>query len=412
MVTAGNICFATFTGGNLCETINRTGTINRIWSELDMNKRIIGAFLLGAALCISSGSARAAQNVANTSQKGSLLIFPAIDVDPGDDAADTLVEISNDQTSAVHVECEYVNQQKDRVNFDFNLTGKATASWDVYSGFGENVAAPTFPSGGTFTPGNPNQGELVCFAVSQDSTKQIAFNNLTGTATLVFQDDGDANQYRQAFRYNAWAFTARNSSGGSAADNTVQGTPGTLLLTGGGAGTYDACPLYNVANFMPNGATLTPVTTFDNDLWVSSCNQDLTQDFKVHITKLLFTVWNSNENSFTGSFACADSTSFLPLSAADASPNYFPLTNPSSFDFSRLRTANARFQVQGIASTQCSRPVASEAAGLLGVLSSSIGINDPSSEDAELGSNTFGAGVQSGYVKWNPAGTVVPRPRR
>ena len=29
------------------------------------------------------------------------------------------------------------------------------------------------------------------------------------------------------------------------------GKPGNLLLTGNGAGTYDACPLYNIANFMP-----------------------------------------------------------------------------------------------------------------------------------------------------------------
>ena len=46
-----------------------------------MNKRIIGAFLLGAALC--AGPALAAQNVANTSQQGSLLIFPLINVDRG-----------------------------------------------------------------------------------------------------------------------------------------------------------------------------------------------------------------------------------------------------------------------------------------------------------------------------------------
>jgi len=372
-----------------------------------MNKRIIGAFLLGAALC--SGPALAAQNVANTSQKGSLLIYPLVTIDPATDGADTLIELSNDQNLAVHVECEYVNEDKGRVNFDFELTPKATASWDVYTGFGENVSAPQFPTNAG-SPANPfhpidyYEGELVCFATDQGLQHQIAFNHLTGTATVVYQDDSDAYQTKQAFRYNAWAFAARGTAGGGlAADNTVQGTAGTLVLNGGGAGTYDACPLYNIANFMPNGATLGPVTTFDNDLAFASCNQDLKQDYKLHLTKLLFTVWNSNENSFTGSFECADSVGFFGLSAADNSY----LVNPTNFDYSTLRTNNARFQVQGIPSSQCA---GSQASGLLGVLTSSVGINDTSSEDAELGSNTFGAGLEAGFVLWDPAGSVPSRP--
>src|ERR1700739_3981251 len=108
-----------------------------------MNKRILGVMLLAAALF--SGPVWAAQNVANTSQKGSLLIFPAIDVNP-EDASNTLIEISNDQTTAVQVECYYVNEKKGRVDFDFLLTPKATASWEVLTGVG-TIAAPGFPSG-------------------------------------------------------------------------------------------------------------------------------------------------------------------------------------------------------------------------------------------------------------------------
>lgn len=221
---------------------------------------------------------------------------------------------------------------------------------------------------------------------------------------MVFQDDADAAQIKQAFRYNAWSFVARASTGLGAADNTIQGTPGTLLLTGGGAGTYDACPLYNIGNFMPNGATLTPVTTFDNDLAFSSCNQDLRQDYVLHTTKLLFTIWNSAEVSRTGTYQCADSVGFFGLSSGDNSY----LKNPGNFDYSSLRTANARFQVQGIASTQCP---GSQATGIVGVLTSSVGINDTSSEDAELGSDTFGAGAEPGFVYWDPAGSVPQRPK-
>jgi hypothetical protein len=358
-----------------------------------MKKPFISLFCLASALCC--GPVMAAQNVTNTSQKGSLLIWPLVDVDPADDAADTLIEISSDQNGPTHIECEYVNQKKGRVNFDFTLTAKATASWVVSTGAG--LPAPLFPSGGTFTPGNPNQGELVCFAVDGPRSTQIAFNHLIGSATVVHQNDSDASQAKQAFRYKAWAFTARGATG-PAADNTPQGTPGTLSLTGGGAGTYDACPLYNIENFNPNGATLGSLTTLDNDLWVVSCNVDLRQDFLINQTKLKFTAWNANENSFTGSYQCADSVTLAGLSSVDNSL----LVNPANFDFSTLRTANARLQVQGIASTQCP---GSTAAGLLGVLTSSVGIND-STEDAELGSNTSGAGATAGFVLWDPAGTV------
>jgi hypothetical protein len=376
-----------------------------------MSKWILSAFLLAAALC--SRPALAAQNVANTSQKGSLLIFPFITIDPVD-LDNTFIEISNDETSPVHIECSYVNEAKGRVDFDFTLTAKATASWDAF--FGDGIGAPPFPTNGTFTPANPNRGELVCFATDAGGANQIAFNHLTGTATVVKTDDVDAVQAKQAFRYGAWSFIARNAAGLPQSDNVIQGTPGLLQLTGGLAGTYDACPAYNIANFNPNGATdaSSTITTQDNDLSVVSCNQDLRQDFVLHLTKLQFTTWNENENSFTGSYQCIDSVDTVGLSGVDNSA----LVAASNFDFSTLRTPNARLQVQGVASTQCPK---SETAGLLGVLTSSLVIagssatpvtpvipNDPAGEDAELGSTTQTAGSQPGFVMWDPAVGTVP----
>lgn len=365
-----------------------------------MNRRIIGAALVAAALF--SSPALAAQNVASTSQKGSLLMFPLITIN-SENASDTIVELSNDSYGAVHIECEYVNQRKGRVDFDFDLSAKQTLTWDVLDGESDiNFNAPLFPSGGTF-PGDPTQGELICFAVDAGSANQIAFNHLTGTATVIDTDDADALQTKQGFRYNAWAFAARCTScpGGLAADNTVQGTPGDLVLSGNGDGTYDACPSYNIVNFMPNGATLGPLHTIDNDLGVMSCNQDLRQDFVLHLTKLQFTVWNEYENSFTGSYQCVDSVSFVGLSSMDNGA----LVNPSNFDYSTLKTDNARYQVAGVASTQCP---GSENAALVGVATASTGINDVG-EDQELGSTTQGAGAMSGFVLWDPAGPVPMR---
>ncbi|MGH6795274.1 MAG: hypothetical protein ACREDH_08770, partial [Methylocella sp.] len=128
----------------------------------------------------------------------------------------------------------------------------------------------------------------------------------------------------------------------------------------------------------------------------------LRQDFVLHLTKLKFTVWNVNENSFTGSWACVDSVFTVPLSVLDTSP----VTNVSNFDFSTLRTDNARYQVKGVASTQCPGPPASEPAGLLGVATASLVLGSDSGEDQEVGSTTQGAGLLAGFVLWDPASTV------
>jgi hypothetical protein len=388
-------------------------------ANVTMSKRVLSMCLLAAALC--ARPALAAQNVANTSQKGSLLIFPLIDTDPVD-TDDTFIEVSNDETRPVHIECSYINEAKGRVDFDFDLTAKATASWDAL--LGDGIGAPPFPTNINYTPipgfgpVDPFRGELVCFAVDQGGANQIAFNHLTGTATVVKTDDADAIQTKQAFRYNAWSFVARNAAGLPEADNVIQGTPGLLALTGGLAGTYDACPAYNIATFNPNGSLDASglISTGDNDLSVVSCNQDLRQDFVLHLTKLQFTVWNANENSFTGAFECVDSVQTVGLGAADNTT----MTARTNFDETTLRTPNARFQVSGVASAQCpisfipepglppiTRP-ATENAGLLGVITSSLGITDLVGEDAELGSTTQTAGSMVGFVKWDPAGGTVP----
>jgi hypothetical protein len=287
-------------------------------------------------------------------------------------------------------------------------------SWEVLTGSGD-IAAPLFPSGGTF-PGNPAKGELICFAVDAASANQIAFNHLTGTATVVDLADTDAAQTKQAFipsvdarlgfRYNPWSFIARDATGFPAADNTIQGTAGDLQLTGANDGSsYDGCPAYNIVNFMPNGATLNGVRTIDNDLSVVSCNQDLRQDFTLHTTKLKFTLWNVNENSFTGTYICVDSVTTVFFGVGDRSTS---LVNGSNFDFSTLRTRNARYQVKGVASTQCPAiPFGTtEISGLLGVATASLALGGDTLEDQEVGSTTQGAGLLPGFVLWDPAGSV------
>jgi hypothetical protein len=368
--------------------------------------RSFSTAVFAVALC--GGTALAAQNVANTSQKGSLLIFPLISVYDGED---TLIEISNDHFRSVKVECYYVNERKGRVDFDFRLTGKQTVSWSVGTREGDQVDVPRFPTHGNFSGGDPYpetnsyRGALICFATNDAVTAQIAFNHLTGTATVVRNNIATAETVvpensSQAFRYNAWSFVARNAAGLPERNGVRQGTPGILHLTGDGAGTYDACPKYNIANFMPNRAQLGGLQTYANFLTVVSCNQDLRQDFDLHLTKLQFTVWNSREVSFTGAFICVDSVNSVFL--GERQPY---LVNGSNFEYETLRTANARFQVSGVPSTQCNRQglPATQSSGLLGVLESNI------SGYQKVGSTTHGAGATPGFVKWDPFGPVERR---
>ena len=94
---------------------------------------------------------------------------------------------------------------------------------------------------------------------------QVAWNELTGTATYLDLANSAGVQPRQGFKYNAWAFAARCAPAstdaaaataacpatGLAPDNTsvAQGTPGDLVLSGTNAdGTYDACPAYNTSH--------------------------------------------------------------------------------------------------------------------------------------------------------------------
>jgi len=378
-----------------------------------MLKRLLG-FLLVAALFTTQ--AFAAQNVANTSQKGSLLIFPLIDVRTADTAT-TIVDISNDSNGYIFLNCYYINDHKGRVDFSFAMTPKGSVSWDVLTHSG-NIAPPAWPTGGSFPQGNANVGELICFAVNGAGSAQVRNNHLTGVATVVYFNDKDAQQTKQAFKYNAWAFTARTSTLDviPPADGTPVGAPGDLVLNGANSdGVYDACPLYLIGNFSPGGVNLLGrpnvlggVTYIDNDLSVSSCAQDLRQDFVPKLTKIQFTVWNEFEEDFTGAWQCSDSVLTFGLDdPKDEVPVNSDLIN---FTYGQLQTHNARFMAQGVHSTQCPGSVR---AGLLGVLTTSIGIGIPAAgvanEAAEIGNTIHGAGTEAGFVLWDPAQVTPPQ---
>ena len=329
--------------------------------------------------------------VVNTTNKGSLLIFPLITIDPSI-ASDTTVQISNDQVSSVVVECEYINEQKARVDFLFTLSGKATASWDVGAVKGDTFTPPAFPGAGPYPAfGTAQTGELVCFAVKdQNKSSSIVFNHLSGTATV--------NAVGSAIKYSPWSFRAYGTGGDPTADGWSTGT-GTLWLTGGKGGDYDACPLYDQTPFVANGASVGNVTTQQNYLAVSSCNQDLRLNFDVHTTDLVFNIFNAKEVGYSDANVCVDSTALIPL--IDSNTNVSSVTN---FDFSNLGTAGAAYDVQGNASdgTTCSKWTfgATQSAGLLGVVARYVTVKGGS--PALIGGNLYASSTgTSGFVYWD-----------
>ena len=162
-----------------------------------MQRAWMGASAIALGVLLCGSSAFAAQNVGNTSQKGSLLIFPNVDVSPG---VDTIVRISNDANSGVDLTCYYINERKGRRDFHFKMTRKQPIWFSVRNHSGTFPVAQ-FPTDGTFTAFGAvaTQGALLCWATDASLSSQISHNHLSGNATLVGGETPDRG-YRVAGR--------------------------------------------------------------------------------------------------------------------------------------------------------------------------------------------------------------------
>jgi hypothetical protein len=365
----------------------------------------MGAFAIAIGVLLCGSSAFAAQNVGNTSQKGSLLIFPNIDVSPG---WDTIVRISNDANTGVDLTCYYINERKGRRDFHLRLTRKQPIWFSVKNHSGTYPVAQ-FPTDGTFvTPAyspDPTKGALLCWATDTALATQISHNHLSGNATVVFGSGAEEDGGLQvAYTYPSWNFTARDVAAGAAV-----GTPGRLDLTGV-SGAYDACPSYLVGHFSPDGAEISTGSGAGTEfvstsvLSVLSCNQDLRQDFILHLTKLKLEVWNEQEVKLTGAYECADSTKWLPLVTADVVGE--------NFTYAVAQSNAAQLKVKGVASTQC--PIvagrATENSALVGTLWTVL-FSEATEDIAIVGTTLNGAGAQAGFILWDAQDAVVPELR-
>jgi hypothetical protein len=403
--------------------------------------------MVGAAvsLALFSSAALAAPNVVNTTQKGSFLVFPEIDVSGGVAGAlnnengghkNTFIRITNDNTRDIDVKCYYGEftgdvYKKPTRDFQFTLTKNQPAYWEVEDGTG-TITVPDFP---TFKTGT---GQLVCWAVSRGGGKQVKWNHLSGTATVVDY------RYGTSYSYNAYQFFARGVKNKA----QVGDTAGVLELNGtrdGGA--YDKCGRYIIGHFSPVGAingNMKPaanakpgIAVAANYLSLSSCTQGLSPVGKANPVPLgctdgncgqtiVFDVWNEDEVKFTGAREKADSwwrivlgeemiwgTDKLVPSLANG--HYSPIdVAPENFTYDQLQTASAYFRAES-----------DDRIGLLGVLMTKYlhGLYDAqpvpcsSTEPCSVMMTSTAAvtvnhaGNRTGEIRWRPQDDDPPEKR-
>jgi len=326
-----------------------------------MNRNLL---LTGITLAFALVSQTGMAANANTTQKGSLLIYPKIDVRNG---TSTWVRMVNDSKDPVTVKCYYMDVEKHRVDFEFPLTKNQPVLFDAATGYSSTRSMNAFPQG----PGYPGYGELVCFTVSDDGSALRTYNQLSGTATVADIRTGAAE-------YSAWSFRAV----GEVADEKRIDLDGSH---------YDTCPAYLFGQYSPAGTPAPGKQVYGaTTINISGCRQDLRQDFNWNNTKLQFDVWKYDETRLTGAYHCANSFAETTLDGVK--------TAPQNFSAALLKDA-AYYRVQGVKSTQCTD---SQNTGLVGIQTSVIPTLGAVS--TELAASNTAAPV--GFVEWDAASTM------
>ncbi len=338
-----------------------------------LRRTMLGIFLF-------AGGALAAPNIVNTTQKGSLLIFPEIDTAG---TRNTIIRLTNDMTGGIDVTCYYGEFTDDPLvkptrDFMFRVKRTQPVYWEAKDGTG-TIQAPDFPSTNTGT------GQLMCWAVSVGGGTQVKWNHLSGTATIVDTSDGTA------YTYNAYQSYTR----GIKNKQQVGATPGTLDLNGTAVdGAYDKCGRYLIGHFSPKSAVISLPGTTDvgiagNFLSVSSCTQDLSPvGFANPMPQtIVFDVWNENRVKFSGARESADSWWRMVL--GDTAANYSTIDFAhETFTFDQLQTTSAYFRAES-----------EQGYGLLGVLVTEY--EDGSGNNVGIAAVTVNhAGRRSGTIQF------------
>jgi len=340
-----------------------------------MVRSLHGTFslIVSSLLCASSfaqGTNLPAVNQASVSTKGSLLIFPAVELkwdSHGFLSQDTIISITNDVQQPVSVQFYLVNGDPplapmpagengpaerahpgwNWADCQLNLTANQPTYWSAATGLPAGcqrftVLDSALPPGRPDPDGPPGsrvlRGFVVGWAVNGQG-HEIHWNHLSGEALTV--NYGNAT----AWEYSAYAFEAVSSQDGGETDEL----PGLLRLDGN---EYDAPFDRLLFNFNAVGSQFQSgaraFVTLDTDLTLMPVAMDLRQDnIGPLTTKAKFDIWNMNETRLSGTERCVTCWDQTLLSKY-ADPNNFIIDN--------LQTDVGKARIDGITSTKCDNP--------------------------------------------------------
>lgn len=333
------------------------------------------------ATCTSTITVLPAQRTTFT-QKGSLLIYPAVEVRydrHGVVVADTFVSLANDYHESVSVQLYFVHGDPpltsggqpgwNRVDNRINLTPNQPLYWSAATGQPAGVSpwAVLDPSD---PPGRPDgdepgdyviRGYMLAWAVDAEG-REIRWNHLTGGAIQV--------DYARtaAWDYNAWAYQSLcGDHGGSPLDCVARDTAGVCCAAAAVAGQldldgfqYDVTPDQLLLDFFASelllGGLNGDVIVIDTELTLLPAAVDLRQDgVRPVSTNAGFDIWNQNEVRFSGQARCVACWDQVLLS------RYPP---PTHFRLRFLQTERGKARIDGGAGEHCPESVD---AALLGV---------------------------------------------
>lgn len=403
--------------------------------------RCVGRVPLYAILallgCVSATYAMPVKGRVSASHKGSLLIFPDVEIkwdDAGNVLQDTIIDLSNDYAGHVFVQLYFINGDRpleetfvgfpvmrmDEAEPGWNwadcrlmLTANQPIFWSALTGeprgcqpFG--VLDPPALFG---KPGRPDpetnggtrvlRGYVLAWAVRQNPTtgnwEEIRWNHLKGDAVVVNYAEGTA------FEYNAFAFQAHAVPHGQ-----FLPTPGRLDLDGF---EYDVAfdelvlDLYaSGSSALSQGVPGDPGSTtvfVDTDLTLVPVSVDLRQDNDGPVTtKVEVEIWNEFESKFSGTrrcITCWDQTLLSDFVTSVAIPNHFLRSN--------LRTDKGKARLDGVASIECddvNEPMfdnVSQDVSLLGLATKVLSFNGASLDTTGL--NLVGLGEQPAVIQYD-----------
>lgn len=263
------------------------------------------AILLMLAGVVSMASA-ALNNVTNPTQKGSLMVFPKVEVST---FRDTIIQINNDHQSNIVVKCYWADADQFTQNFTFKMTGNQPVWFSAKTGKGSATIFSDNEGGVRPFHGDSRGGYLQCWAANKALNKALAFNHLYGKATIVdFTPPTIITPVETdilVITATAWEYNSFNFQAIDVPQRKQVGSGNVLPLTGV-PGAYDACPDYLVGDFWAQGAAMVfnndntaPTLSLGTGVTLWACNQDVTIDNSPTSLVVNAIAFDENENAYT-----------------------------------------------------------------------------------------------------------------